>query len=138
MKPQAKHQVLILNLSSINLPQSQGRSRKKWASTEHSTHSKVHGTKASLITVTKYFFIATGSKSKPARVKMIVKAVFLKKRNKLSLTVFCSLHLFWIHLKLNHDIKLICSSLNFKSVVSFNGAYLLSNEGYRLQTNYNF
>lgn len=62
-------------------PHSHGNPNRKWAATASTRHSVRQGAKASLSTVKDSFLRATGSRPRPARIKITVKAIFLKKKN---------------------------------------------------------
>ena len=59
-------------------PHSQGNPKRKWAATPSARHSIRQGAKASLSTVKDSFRRATGSRPRPARINITVKAIFLK------------------------------------------------------------
>lgn len=61
-------------------PHSHGNPNRKWAATASTRHSVRQGAKASLSTVKDSFLRATGSRPRPARIKITVKAIFLKKK----------------------------------------------------------
>ena len=67
---------------SIN-PHSQGNPNRKWAATPSARHSIRQGAKASLSTVKDSFRRATGSRPRPARINITVKAIFLNQKHRL-------------------------------------------------------
>lgn len=59
-------------------PQIHGKPSKKWAATASAIHSVRQGENASRTTAKDNFFSAAGSKPKPARIKITVKAICLQ------------------------------------------------------------
>ncbi|KAH3862784.1 hypothetical protein DPMN_025758 [Dreissena polymorpha] len=55
-----------------------GKPSRKWAAMASATHSAKHGENARRMTAKESFFSAAGSRPKPARIKIIVRAICLQ------------------------------------------------------------
>jgi len=66
--------------------QSHGRFKTKWDTTAANPASTIHGTKPSRSTLNFKRFKACGSRSNPARIRIIIKAIFLQVKPTLAAT----------------------------------------------------